>query len=76
MTDDRHAAADLRIVIEDVPDSHVVEALLPAFHEDNQDVAVEVDIMHYDFMLDRILPAINDPDAPNGVVIFDSPAAT
>jgi multiple sugar transport system substrate-binding protein len=63
----------LTVVMEDIPDSHIVAELAPAFHDDHPDVEVDVQTMHYDLMLERILRTIDDPGAPNGVVIFDNP---
>lgn len=64
---------DLRIVMEDIPDSHLVAELASDFHRENPDVSVQVETMHYDLMLDRILGSINEPGPPSGVVIFDNP---
>jgi multiple sugar transport system substrate-binding protein len=67
------AQATLRIVMEEIPDSHLVAALAHDFGREHAEIDVQVDIMHYDFMLDLILGAIHDPGPPNGVVIFDNP---
>jgi ABC-type glycerol-3-phosphate transport system substrate-binding protein len=63
----------LHVVMEDIPDSHLVRALTADFHRAHPAIEVAVEPMHYDFMLDRVLAAIGDPGAPNGVVIFDNP---
>lgn len=64
---------ELRIVMEAIPDSHLVAELTSDFHRENPDVSVEVDTMHYDLMLDVILGSMDEAGAPNGVVIFDNP---
>ena len=63
----------LRIVMEDIPDSHLVAALAADFERENPGLEVTVDAMHYDYMLEQITGSIDRPDAPNGVVIFDNP---
>ena len=65
--------ATLRIVMEEIPDSHLVAALARDFQREHAGTDVQVEIMHYDFMLDLILGSIRDPGPPNGVVIFDNP---
>ena len=71
MADD--AQATLRIVMEEIPDSHLVAALARDFEREHAGFDVQVDIMHYDFMLDLILGSIGEPGRPNGIVIFDNP---
>ena len=63
----------LRIVMEDIPDSHLVAALAADFERENPGLTVTVDAMHYDHMLEQIMGSIDRPEAPNGVVIFDNP---
>lgn len=63
----------LTVVMEDIPDSRLVAELAPTFERENPNIEVEIETMHYDLMLDRILAAIGDSGAPNGVVIFDNP---
>jgi ABC-type glycerol-3-phosphate transport system substrate-binding protein len=65
--------AALRIVMEEIPDSHLVAALAREFEREHAGISVRTEIMHYDFMLDLILGPIHDPGPPNGVVIFDNP---
>jgi len=65
--------ATLRIVMEEIPDSHLVAALARDFEREHAGTDVQVEIMHYDFMLDLILGSIREPGPPNGVVIFDNP---
>ena len=65
--------ATLRIVMEEIPDSHLVAALARDFQREHAGTDVQVEIMHYDFMLDLILGSIREPGPPNGVVIFDNP---
>ncbi len=65
--------AALRIVMEEIPDSHLVAALAREFEREHAGISVRTEIMHYDFMLDLILGSIHDPGPPNGVVIFDNP---
>src|SRR4029078_1124154 len=65
--------ATLRIVMEEIPDSHLVAALARDFEREHAGFDVQVDIMHYDFMLDLILGSIGESGPPNGIVIFDNP---
>src|SRR6476469_9953775 len=71
MADD--AQATLRIVMEEIPDSHLVAALARDFEREHAGFDVQVDIMYYDFMLDLILGSIGESGPPNGIVIFDNP---
>jgi multiple sugar transport system substrate-binding protein len=63
----------LRVVMEDIPDSHLVAQLTGVFQRDHPAIEVVVEAMHYDLMLDRMMAGIGDPAPPNGVVIFDNP---
>jgi ABC-type glycerol-3-phosphate transport system substrate-binding protein len=59
--------------MEDIPDSHLVAEVVADFQRENPDVGVRIETMHYDLMLELVLGSIQEPDAPNGVVIFDNP---
>lgn len=63
----------LRVIMEDIPDSRLVADLTTAFAREHPGIEVDVDAMHYDLMLERVLDSMQNPGAPSGVVIFDNP---
>ncbi len=49
---------ELRVIMESVPDTDVVAAMLPAFHRQHPDIHVSIDAMHYDSMRERTVAAL------------------
>lgn len=65
--------ARLRILMETVPDTDVVAAMLPAFRAEHPEVAVEVEAMHYDDMRGPTLASLHADQPDLDLVILDNP---
>jgi multiple sugar transport system substrate-binding protein len=65
--------ARLRILMETVPDTDVVAAMLPAFHAEHPDVRVDVEAMHYDDMSGPTLASLRADEPDLDLVILDNP---
>jgi multiple sugar transport system substrate-binding protein len=65
--------ARLRILMETVPDTDVVAAMLPAFGAEHPDVAVEIEAMHYDDMSGPTLASLRADEPDLDLVILDNP---
>jgi multiple sugar transport system substrate-binding protein len=65
--------ARLRILMETVPDTDVVAAMLPAFHAAHPEVTVEVEAAHYDDMSGPTLASLRADEPDLDLVILDNP---
>lgn len=68
-------AAELNIIIEEVPDYDIVKALTKDFMAENPDIKVTFDAMPFDAMRDKILTSSLAPKATYDVIIIDNPWA-
>jgi multiple sugar transport system substrate-binding protein len=66
-------AAELNIIIEEVPDYDIVKALTEEFMAANPDITVKFDAMPFDAMRDKILTSSLAPSATYDVIIIDNP---
>jgi multiple sugar transport system substrate-binding protein len=65
--------ARLRILMEAVPDTDVVAAMLPAFGAEHPDVTVDLQAMHYDDMSGPTLASLHADEPDLDLVILDNP---
>lgn len=63
----------LTIIMEDVPDTDVIRALLPEFLKDNPDLDVVIDSMPYEAMRDKIMAEFFSPVSGYDIIIVDNP---
>ena len=66
-------AAELNIIMEEVPDYDVVKALTEEFTAAHPDITVTFDAMPFDAMRDKILTSSLAPSATYDVIIIDNP---
>ena len=66
-------AADLNIIIEEVPDYDIVKKLTERFTAENPDITVTFDALPFDAMRDKILTSSLAPTATYDVIIIDNP---
>ncbi len=66
-------AGDLTVIMEEVPDTDVVEQMLPAFNEAYPDVRITIEAMPYDQMRDRIVSSFLAPEPTYDLIIVDNP---
>lgn len=67
------AAADLNIIMEEVPDYDIVKKLTEEFTAANPDISITFDAMPFDAMRDKILTSSLAPSATYDVIIIDNP---
>ncbi|HIC89202.1 MAG TPA: extracellular solute-binding protein, partial [Anaerolineae bacterium] len=63
----------LTIIMEEVPDTDVVQKLIPEFQKENPDIEVVIDAMPYDAMRDKILTSFLASTAVYDIIIVDNP---
>ena len=66
-------AAELNIIMEEVPDYDIVRSLTERFMEEHPDITVTFDAMPFDAMRDKILTSSLAPSAVYDVIIVDNP---
>ena len=66
-------AAELNVIIEEVPDYDIVRTLSERFMAEHPDIAITFDAMPFDAMRDRILTSSLAPSAVYDIVIVDNP---
>ena len=67
------SAANLNIIMEEVPDYDIVKKLADDFRAANPDITVTFDAMPFDAMRDKILTSSLAPSATYDVIIIDNP---
>lgn len=63
----------LTIIMEDVPDTDIIRALLPEFLAANPDLHVVIDSMPYEAMRDKIMAEFFAPVSGYDVIVVDNP---
>lgn len=66
-------SGDIRIIMEEVPDTDVVQQMLGAFNEEYPDVDVQIEALPYDQMRDRIVSSFMAPEPTYDLIIVDNP---
>lgn len=66
----------LSLIMEEVPDTDVVQGLLDRFSDEHPDIDVEIEALPYDQMRDRIVTSSLAPEPTYDVVIVDNPWMT
>ena len=63
----------VRILMEEVPDTDIVESLIPAFNEEYPDITIEVEKLTFDQMRDRLVASFQAPQATYDLIVVDNP---
>lgn len=66
-------SGDIKVILEQVPDTDVVASMLAGFNAAYPDVQVTVDSMTYDQMRDRIVSSFLTPQPTYDLIIVDNP---
>ncbi len=66
-------SGDLTVIMEEVPDTDVVEGMLGAFNEEYPDVTINIEALPYDQMRDRIVSSFLAPEPTYDLIIVDNP---
>lgn len=67
------ASGDVRIIMEEVPDTDVVQQMLGSFNDQYPDVNVKIEALPYDQMRDRIVSSFMAPEPTYDLIIVDNP---
>jgi len=71
--DSGEASGDLRIIMEEVPDTDIVNEMVGQFEEQNPEVSVEIEALPYDQMRDRIVSSFLAPEPTYDLIVVDNP---
>jgi ABC-type glycerol-3-phosphate transport system substrate-binding protein len=72
-TDAKTVKGTVRVIMEQVPDTDVVKALLPAFKREYPGVDVKIEALPYDQMRDRIVSSFLASKPAYDLIIVDNP---
>jgi ABC-type glycerol-3-phosphate transport system substrate-binding protein len=67
------ASGEVRIIMEEVPDTDVVQEMLGAFNEQYPDIEVQIEALPYDQMRDRIVSSFLAPEPTYDLIVVDNP---
>ncbi len=67
------AAAELTVIMEEVPDYDIVAKLAKRFEAENPGIKITFDAMPYDAMRDKILTSFLAPTSNYDIIIIDNP---
>lgn len=66
-------SGDLTVIMEEVPDTDVVQGMLDAFNQELPDVTINIEALPYDQMRDRIVSSFLAPEPTYDLIIVDNP---
>src|SRR5215218_8913854 len=66
-------SGDLTVIMEEVPDTDVVEGVLEDFNAEFPDVTINIEALPYDQMRDRIVSSFLAPEPTYDLIIVDNP---
>ena len=69
----KDVSGTVRILMENVPDTDVVESMVPEFNKDYPNVKVDIETLTYDQMRDKLVSSFQSPTATYDLIIVDNP---
>jgi ABC-type glycerol-3-phosphate transport system substrate-binding protein len=63
----------LKAIMEQVPDSDIVQNMLADFNKEYPDIQVDIEMMPYDQMRDKIVTSFLSPDPAYDLIVVDNP---
>jgi ABC-type glycerol-3-phosphate transport system substrate-binding protein len=66
-------SGDLTVIMEEVPDTDVVQGMLADFNQEFPDVTINIEALPYDQMRDRIVSSFLAPEPTYDLIIVDNP---
>lgn len=63
----------LRAIMEQVPDSDIVQSMLEDFNQEYPDITVDIEMLPYDQMREKILSSFLAPDPVYDLIVVDNP---
>ena len=67
------ASGDVRDIMEEVPDTDIVQDMLGEFNKQYPDINVQIEALPYDQMRDKIVSSFMAPDPTYDLIIVDNP---
>lgn len=67
------ASGEVRVIMEEVPDTDVVQGMLSDFNEQHPDIEVRIEALPYDQMRDRIVSSFLAPEPTYDLIVVDNP---
>lgn len=69
----KDVSGTVRILMENVPDTDIVKAMVPEFNKDYPGVKVDIETLTYDQMRDKLVSSFQSPAATYDLIIVDNP---
>ena len=69
----KDVSGTVRILMENVPDTDVVKSMVPEFNKDYPNVKVDIEMLTYDQMRDKLVSSFQSPTATYDLIIVDNP---
>lgn len=66
-------AATVRILMEAVPDTDIVQALVADFNSEYPDITIEIETLGFDQMRDKLIASFQSSDATYDLIVADNP---
>src|SRR5918912_3553152 len=67
------ASGDVRVIMEEVPDTDIVQEMLSQFNKQYPDINVQIEALPYDQMRDKIVSFFMAPEPTYDLIIVDTP---
>lgn len=69
----QEASGEVRVLMEEVPDTDVVKSLLPEFEKQYPDVEIQIEALPYDQMRDRLVSSFLAAEPTYDMLVVDNP---
>ena len=69
----KDVSGTVRILMENVPDTDIVKAMVPEFNKDYPGVKIDIETLTYDQMRDKLVSSFQSSSATYDLIIVDNP---
>lgn len=69
----KDVSGTVRILLENVPDSDIVKAMVPEFTKDHPNVKVDIEMLTYDQMRDKLVSSFQSSTPNYDLIVVDNP---
>jgi ABC-type glycerol-3-phosphate transport system substrate-binding protein len=69
----KDVSGTVRILMENVPDSDIVKAMVPGFNKDYPNVKVDIETLTYDQMRDKLVSSFQSSSPTYDLIVVDNP---
>lgn len=66
-------SAEVRILMEEVPDTDIVQDLVPQFNEQYPDISLEIETLPFDQMRDKLVASFQASEPSYDLIVVDNP---